>query len=115
MFWLDVSPARANRAPGFVEEQERWVFTADAPGVRKADVAVTVEDGALTVSATRDTTAPGRLLHGERRGFAFRRTWSLPDGVDVEQISASLEDGVLTLSVPKPAAARPRRVDVQIH
>jgi HSP20 family protein len=114
MFWLDVSPARS-RAPGFVEEKDRWVFTADAPGVRKSDVSITVEAGALTVTATRDTAAPGRLLHGERRDFAFRRTWSLPDGVDVDGISAALEDGVLTLSVPKPPAARPRRVDVQVH
>lgn len=115
MFWLDVSSARASRAPGFVEEQERWVFTADAPGVHKADVTVTVEGGALTITAKRDTTSPGRLLHGERRDWTFRRTWALPDGVDVEQISASLEDGVLTLAVPKPAVQRPRRIDVQIH
>lgn len=115
MFWLDVSSARAPRVPGFVEEQERWVFTADAPGVKKEAVSITVEGGSLTVRAQRDTSAPGRLLHGERREWMFQRTWSLPDGVDAEQITASLEDGVLTLAIPKPAARRPRPIHVQVH
>ena len=115
MFWFDVSSPRGARAPGFVEEPDRFVLTADAPGVKKADVVVTVEGGALTLTATRATAAPGRLLHGERRDWTFRRTWSLPDGVDPERITASLVDGVLTLAIEKPAAQRPRQINVQIH
>jgi len=99
---------QSNRAfetdPGLVEGRDgamRWV--ADLPGVKREDLDVKVENGTLILDVKRDTTPPAgwTLRHAERSPFELRRTVRLPDGLDVDAITATFDHGVLTVSLPR--------------
>jgi HSP20 family protein len=114
MLWLDTQSARSN-APRFVDEGARWTLVLDIPGAKKEDVSVTVDGGALTLTARREVAGAGRLLHQERRAWSLKHTWDLPEGVDGSAITAALEHGVLQVAIPKPPVSEPRRIDIQVN
>ena len=86
------------------------------PGVRPADVQITVEQSVVTVSGELHQSAPDsgtRYLHQEQVGGHFTRSIALPGMVDADQTSAHYEHGIMTITLPKHAATRPRRITVQ--
>ena len=96
------------------EADDAWIVEAEVPGVRREDVDVDVRDSELIVS--------GEIVERERTGILRRRTRRmgrfeyrviLPEQPDPEGIDATLEDGVLTVRVPKPEQTRRRRIEVQ--
>lgn len=92
-------------------------YAFDLPGLTQDAIEVEVEDGALTVSATRTRkeTEDGETFHRfERRFGTFSRTIGLPQGVAEESIDASYVNGVLEISVPKPEQPKPRRIEVAV-
>jgi HSP20 family protein len=99
----------------FVEQNGALVWTADLPGVTRDGLKVTVENGVLTIEARRADTKPDghTVRYSERRPFELRRSVELPDTVDVEGISASLENGVLTLQLPKKPESRPCTIEIK--
>lgn len=109
---------RASFSPAvdIVETQNGYRLTADLPGFRPEDVELTVENGSLILSGERkwknEETKDG-FRHMERTYGQFRRTFSLPKGVDLDKIQASVEHGVLVLDVPKPVAEIPRKIKVE--
>lgn len=109
MWWIERAAA-----PQFQEQSDRWTLSVDLPGAKREDVQVRVEEGALTLDAKRDTRSQGRLLHGERRDWSLRHSWALPAGVDGDAVTATLSEGVLTLSVRKPEPLRPHRIEVAV-
>lgn len=89
-----------------VDEGESFVVTVDLPGYATADVDLTFADGTLRLEATRDleredVEEDGRYVRRERHASSVSRRIPLPGDVDEEGISASLADGVLTVTVPK--------------
>jgi len=98
------------------ELDESFLLVADLPGVSEDDVAIDVEGDVLTLSGARTRPAhqDGRAVRHERGHGTFRRTLTLPEGVDAEQITASFDRGVLEVRVPKPVRSRPRRVSIQV-
>lgn len=93
---------------------ERIVLELDVPGVRREDLDITVEHGRLTVTGVRKFDAPAEKEHvvlGRPYG-KFSQTFALPDYADGEKLTARLADGVLTIEVPKQAAAKPRKVPI---
>ncbi|XP_030534610.1 17.3 kDa class I heat shock protein-like [Rhodamnia argentea] len=93
------------------ETPEAHVFQADLPGMRKDEVRVEVEEGrVLSISGERRrekeevTDTWHRLERGSGR---FSRRFRLPEDVRVDQVKATMENGVLTVVVPKAAAVRP--------
>jgi HSP20 family protein len=95
---------------------ERVVFSFDVPGVKKDDLDITLENGVLTVKGSRKfepMSAKEQLLLGRSYG-SFSRSFSLPDDLDEEKLSAKLAHGVLTIEIPKLAKAEPRRIPVTI-
>lgn len=92
---------------------------AFAPGIDPAKVEVDLDRGVLTLAGERAAAAPAAsdektTLHvNERFAGRFRRVISLPDDVDPQAVSASYRDGVLHVSIPRKAAAQPRRIEVQ--
>lgn len=91
------------------------VFICDVPGVKEEDLEVTLENHVLTIKGVRkleakkndtDHIALGRA-YGE-----FHRAYTLPDSLDEEKLSASLADGVLTISIPKQPRAKPRKIPI---
>ncbi len=94
---------------------EVFLVQIDLPGVRSEDIELTVEDNVLTVRAERPspTSSDGvETLVAERPYGTFTRQMFLGDNLDVEHIEASYDSGVLTLSIPVAAHAKPRRIAV---
>jgi HSP20 family protein len=97
------------------ETEDELVYAFDLPGIPEEEIAVEVEDGALTVSAerSREEKVDGdRFYRFERRFGSFSRTIGLPQGVSEDAISAKYEHGVLEIHVTKPEQPKPRRIQV---
>ncbi len=92
---------------------------AFAPGIDPARIEVNLDRGVLTLAGERAATAPAAndekaTQHlDERFTGRFRRVVSLPEDIDAEAASARYADGVLHVSIPRKAAAQPRRIEVQ--
>jgi HSP20 family protein len=98
-----------------VEAEDHFVLKADLPGLAEEDVTIEVQDGTLSISGERSAEHEQheRGWYRIERSFgSFRRSLTLPDGVDADAISASFERGVLEVRVPKPAERQPRRVEI---
>jgi HSP20 family protein len=94
--------------------EDRVVFAFDVPGVKKEDIDITLERGVLTVKGARQFEAGAakeQLLLGRSYG-TFNRSFSLPDQLDDEKLSAKLVDGVLTIEIPRLQKAKPRRIEI---
>ena len=84
------------------------IVHADMPGIKPEDVRVNVNDGMLTISGERrhEHEHESGGVHQCERGFgSFRRSISLPEGVDAESVTASFDNGVLEISMPSPPKA----------
>ena len=91
------------------------MLTADIPGVKRSDLEITLEDGVLTVKGERKSETDGTeevYRRRERIHGIFVRQFNLPDTVDTANISASAEDGVLRIAIPKQEKPEPRRITV---
>lgn len=95
------------------ETHEAFVLKADVPGVAESDLDIAVHNNVLTVSGARHAEERGEgetyALY-ERQFGSFSRSFSLPDLADGEKIEAKLDSGVLTLTIAKKAAAKPRKI-----
>lgn len=96
------------------ETPEAFVVTAELPGLSRDDVDIRVHDGQLTLQGTRRTPeVPCERYHRVERGHGgFFRRFPLSGAIEMDQITADLHDGILTVTVPKAAAETPRRIDV---
>ena len=97
------------------DEEERYVLTADVPGVNAKDIDITMENGVLTIQGERNTVSEDEgkdYRRTERVQGKFYRRFSLPDTVDGEGIQAKSKDGVLEVIIPKQEKAKPRRITV---
>ena len=91
------------------------VLVADLPGVRDADIDLTLKQDVLTLTGERKVTAPeGHVVHRqERRGARFSRSFTLPCKIDGDALSAELKDGVLTVTLPKAPEAQVKKIAVK--
>jgi HSP20 family protein len=92
-----------------------FLVQIDLPGVQSDAIDVTVEDNVLTVKAERpspETNEGVETLVAERPFGTFARQMFLGDNLDVERIQANYEAGVLTLTIPVAAHAKPRRIEI---
>ena len=91
------------------------IVTADVPGLSEKDFEVTFHDNVLTVSGHRKAPAPeGYAVHRrERPELQFSRSIALPVKIDVEKTSATMKDGVLTITLAKAPEVRPRQIAVR--
>ena len=97
------------------ETANGFVVQVELPGVQRQGLEVTFENGELTLTGHRvPTTIPagGELLYRESRPSDFRRTFELDQSIDATGISAALDQGLLTLHLPKAEAAKPRRIEI---
>src|SRR5579884_228723 len=100
------------------ETEDAVHYAFDLPGIPKDKIAIEVEDGALTVSATREReqkVEADRFQRYERRHGEFSRTVGLPQGVSEDQIKATYEHGVLQITVPKPEQPKPKRIEIAVE
>ena len=94
------------------ESADEYWLMFDLPGVKPEDVSIELNDQVLTVSGTRVPTETGETHQLERAFGSFVRTLSLPKGIDSDAITADYTHGVLTLKVPKPANAKPKKISI---
>lgn len=119
-----VSPTRAGSGntlamPVNIRETEQgYQVEAVVPGVQPDDVDISIQDNVLTISGETHQEQQSESKQGswhvmERRYGRFSRSISLPTPVNVDEVRASLENGILHLEVPKAEQVRPRKIALQ--
>jgi HSP20 family protein len=104
-------------AMDLVESGDHFVLRADLPGLSEGDVSIELEDNVLTVAGERKAEHEAKkegFYRMERSFGQFRRSLTLPDGVDADGIAATFDKGVLEVRIPKPEERKPRRVAIQL-
>jgi|SRR6185295_1198610 HSP20 family protein len=99
------------------EEGETLKVEVEIPGVKLEDVDVAFDKGELTIQGEKKVAIQESVtLHRrERPAGSFRRTLTVPWEIKADEVSAELKDGILTVTLPKAEAAKPRKVAVKYH
>ena len=93
--------------------EEGYTIRAEMPGVDKSGLEITVDNGELTIVGHRRTSElTGEPVYREIRNNDFRRVYELDPAIDTSKISARIEQGILTLALPKAESVRPRKITV---
>ena len=98
-----------------IETKDNVVVKMSAPGVKPEDIDISVVGDTLTIKGetkSEEQFEEGSYLRKERRFGSFQRTFSLPASVASDKAKADFENGVLTLTLPKTEAAKPRSIKV---
>ena len=98
------------------ESDNSYTVIADLPGLTSDDIDVNFHDGVLTINGeVHESTSDEKdnVLVRERTYGKFSRRINLPMSVDVENISATYQDGVLTLELPKAESSKPHQIKVK--
>jgi len=98
------------------ESDDAYIVCASIPGISPEEMEISVQNNVLTIrgETKSEQERQGERWHlRERRMGHFQRTISLPNNVDPNQVGAEYDNGVLTLTLPKSEAAKPRRINVQ--
>ncbi len=89
------------------ESKDEILILADVPGVSPEGLSVNLDRDQLTIEAHRAQVA------ADEARFDYKRTFVVPRGIEADKIAASLTNGVLKLTLPKPAALKPRQIEVK--
>lgn len=96
-----------------LENTDGYTLEVEMPGVSKENLEMWVENNELTILGRRSSpSVEGMLLHRESRSESFRRTFELDPSIDAARISAKIEQGVVTLTLPKAEQVKPRKIAV---
>jgi len=98
-----------------VERADAFVVTLDVPGVAHDAIDLTFDRGALTIRGSRrgpEYNEQDKIYVAERPLGEFERVVRLPETVDGDRIQASVEAGVVTITIPKAPAARARKIAI---
>lgn len=95
------------------ETKDGYVVEAEMPGVNKAGIEITFEGNELTIVGHRDAEqANGQVLLRERRFVDYRRSFELDPAIDTAKISAKIDQGIVTVTLPKSEKVKPRKITV---
>jgi HSP20 family protein len=97
-------------------DEESVMVTAELPGVKAEDLDISVEGGSLTLSGVREPVElpdNGQVHRHERSHGKFTRNINLPFEVEVDQVEASLKNGVLLLRLPRAEEDKPKKITIQ--
>lgn len=108
------------------DQGEELVVQAFVPGIHAESLDITIDDGVLTIAGTfpqlydSEEAANWSWYTRELRSGSFQRSFNLPFKIDVDSVTAKVEDGVLWLTMPKAPESKPRRISVgsgttQVH
>jgi HSP20 family protein len=121
-FWGSGAEVPSTLAPYAVdvhEDVDHFYVEAELPGFTKDDVDITLEDGVLTLRAERKIETKSnpnqnakQPLHVERRWTRFERSFTLPTAVNENSVKASLNEGMLTITLDKREEVKPRKIQI---
>ena len=97
------------------QDKDNVLVKAELPGMKKEDIKLSLNEGVLTVSGERrheKAHDEKSRVRSERFFGRFERTITLPVQVDGTRVAASYEDGILTVTLPKAEAAKPRQIEI---
>jgi HSP20 family protein len=95
------------------QDADGYSLEVEMPGVGKQGVEITVEDGKLIIGGNRSPEGKfGQAVYRERRTGDYRRVFDLDPSIDGSKISASMEQGLLKVHLPKVEAVKPRKITV---
>ena len=96
-----------------LENADGYTLEVEMPGVSRENLEMWVENNELTILGRRSTpSVEGTLIHRESRPENFRRSFELDPSIDASKISAKIEQGVVTLTLPKTEQVKPRKIAV---
>jgi len=96
-----------------LETSDGYLLEAEMPGVGHDGLEITVENGELVIFGRRAaSTEAGQPLYRESRTWDFRRVFELDPSIDASKISARMDQGVLSLHLPKAESVKPRKITV---
>jgi len=96
-----------------IEGADGYTLEVEMPGVTKDGFDISFENNELTIIGRRSLPAvEGMLIHHESRPDNFRRTFELDPSIDANKISAKIEHGLVTLTLPKAEHVKPRKITV---
>jgi HSP20 family protein len=114
LFEAGLAASARNDSPGFrafpvdlYQDKDSVIVRAELPGFRKEDIQVQVADDVLTLSASS-------AKEEDKKTTSIERAISLPENLDYAKVSASYENGVLTVTLPKREEVKPRTIAVEI-
>ena len=96
-----------------VETKDSLILEAEMPGVSKDGLEVLLEGNELTIAGRRQTGVPGaEPVYRESSPLDFRREFVLDPSIDTSKLSATIEQGMLTVTLPKTEKVKPRKIQV---
>jgi HSP20 family protein len=98
------------------ESPDTWLFRVDLPGVNDEDVELSLTSNRLTISGQRqeERRDEREKYHSHECSYGnFSRSFTLPEGADPYKVDAAMKEGVLTVTVPKRAEVKPRRISIR--
>lgn len=99
------------------EDEKEYLIKAEAPGVKREDIKVNLQNGVLTISGERQSEKEekGKKVHRIERSYgSFSRSFTLPEDADEEKLSAQFKDGVLSVHVAKTAKAKEKSKEIKV-
>jgi HSP20 family protein len=103
--------------PGFdvTETKDAYEFRADLPGMKKEDISISSTGNRLQISGKRESEQESKaenVYTYERQWGSFSRSFTMPEGADIDHAKSELKDGVLTLVVPKKPGAQAKTIPI---
>ncbi len=115
-FFSEIRPTHTHAAYNITESNDEFNLVIALPGISKKDIEMSVEKGLLKVKANSETKEDSQYLRKEFDYTAFDRKFRLPKTINPEGISAKMEKGILTITLPKKEEAKelpPREIAIK--
>ena len=114
--FLPALSARLTPSVDIYQDQDKLTVKATLPGLKSEDVSIDISDGVLTIKGeakSEEEVKEEDYLYKERRYGSFCRGFNLPSGIQPDKADATMEDGILTLNIPKAEEAKPRTIKIK--
>jgi len=98
------------------QDQDQLTVKATIPGLKSEDVSIDIHDGVLAIKGeikSKEEVKEEDYLYQERCYGSFCRSFNLPSGLQTDKADATMEDGILTLNIPKSEEAKPRTIKIK--
>jgi len=99
------------------EDKDGYTIRVEVPGMKREDIVVSLQDGALVISGERreEKITDETEVHRQERFYGkFSRALTLPAAVAGDKVKAAYKDGILTVTLPKAEEAKPKQIDVTV-